>query len=269
MKGALGESMPAGVDFGLRTILLATDGSDHAHAALNAAADLASRSGAALHLVTAYHLPPATLYAHSGTLDQTSVADPFETAANARLERERVAVEALGAHVAALHARSGPVVSAVIGVADQVDADLIVVGSRHMHGLQRLLAGSVSAHVLHASHRPVLIVRGDVHCWPPAQIIVGFDESVISGRAARAGATLADLYDGSVVSLVEAEPDPRLVLARESDREGQNLVVVGTRGHGTFRRLLQGSVSTRMLNAGHAPLLVVPEHRALGGTPSA
>ncbi|AMO54698.1 hypothetical protein GZ77_24155 [Endozoicomonas montiporae] len=47
---------------------------------------------------------------------------------------------------------------AIIGFADRVDADLIVMGKRRKHGMDKLLVGSVANKVLKASHIPVLIV---------------------------------------------------------------------------------------------------------------
>ncbi|WP_433435943.1 universal stress protein [Nonomuraea sp. CA-141351] len=50
----------------------------------------------------------------------------------------------------------------IVDVADEVDASLIVTGSRGLAGVRSVLLGSVSNHVLHHAHRPTLIV-------PPAK----------------------------------------------------------------------------------------------------
>ena len=193
-----------------RTIVVATDGSADAHLALNAAVDLARRSGAALHLVTAYEKPPVAVYMTSSLayLGPDDSPDPFEAAAQGLLERERARVERLGVPVVGLHAAWGPVLDVIVTMAGTVDADLIVVGSRDLGALRRLLAGSVSTHVLHSTHRPVLIVRGGPDCWPPAHVVVGFDRSPASHRAAAVAAAMARLYSDATVELVEVTPDP-------------------------------------------------------------
>lgn len=47
---------------------------------------------------------------------------------------------------------------AIVDTADELDADLIVTGSRGLAGVRSVLLGSVSNHVLHHARRPVLIV---------------------------------------------------------------------------------------------------------------
>jgi nucleotide-binding universal stress UspA family protein len=46
----------------------------------------------------------------------------------------------------------------IVDVADELDATLIVTGSRGMGGIKSLLLGSTSDRVLHHAHRPVLVV---------------------------------------------------------------------------------------------------------------
>lgn len=51
--------------------------------------------------------------------------------------------------------------------------------------------------------------------------------------------------------------DPAVQLERAAEENGADLVVVGARGHSVARRLLLGSVSTRLLHHAHRPVLVV------------
>jgi nucleotide-binding universal stress UspA family protein len=191
----------------LRNILLATDGSPAARLALGAAADLARRSGASLHLVTAYEFAPSSVLAYAPYIGPNSAWDSFEADARRLLDDERDRVVALGAAVGSLHVAREPAFSAVMDVADMVEADLVVLGSRELNRLKRLLVGSISEHVVHSVHRPVLIVRGGEASWPPAQVIVGFDNTSGAKCAARFAATITHLYTDTAIELVEANAE--------------------------------------------------------------
>jgi nucleotide-binding universal stress UspA family protein len=112
----------------LRNILLATDGSPAAHLALSAAADLARRSGAALHLVTAYEFAPSNVLAYAPYIGPNSAWDSFELDARKLLDDERDRVVALGATVGSIHVAREPAFSAVMDVAEMVEADLVLLG---------------------------------------------------------------------------------------------------------------------------------------------
>jgi len=58
------------------------------------------------------------------------------------------------------HAVNGDAVSAILDVAEAVDADLVVVGSKGMHGTRRFI-GSVPNSVSHSAPCAVLIVKTD------------------------------------------------------------------------------------------------------------
>jgi nucleotide-binding universal stress UspA family protein len=56
--------------------------------------------------------------------------------------------------------RDGPAVPILLAVADEVDADLIVLGSRGLGGYPDQLLGSTSTQVAQSSRRPVAIIPG-------------------------------------------------------------------------------------------------------------
>ena len=191
----------------LQNILLATDGSPSAHCALLAAADLARRSGAALHLVTAYEFAPSSVLAYAPYIGPVSAWDASEADARRLLDDERDRAVARGASVGSLHIAREPAFTAVMDAAEMVEADLVVLGSRELDRLKRALVGSVSEHVVHSVHRPVLIVRGSARSWPPAQVIVGFDDTNGAKYAARFAATITHLYKDLPIELVEADAE--------------------------------------------------------------
>jgi nucleotide-binding universal stress UspA family protein len=156
-----------------RSIVVGTDGSVPAEEAVRQATDLASRDGARLHLVTAYHDPQILQETTVWTNDPKGVIDTGRAGGAERTETvdlrevaesllKRAARGALSKGVEVeTHAREGHPAEVIIDVAKQVQADLIVVGSRGLTGIKRYLLGSVSSKV--SEHAPcnVMIVRAD------------------------------------------------------------------------------------------------------------
>ena len=145
-------------------LLLATDGSEEAGLALRTAVELADATGSELHLVTVGR--------EYQTVDG-SPGDPegFANAAAARtLEREAQGklddgmrkVEEAGGTVARAHRRmGGRPDEKIVRLAKELDAGLVVVGSRGLGGVRRALMGSVSDSVMRNAPCPVLVVRGE------------------------------------------------------------------------------------------------------------
>lgn len=138
-------------------IVVGTDGSNLSSAAVEHAAALAALAGASLHLVQGCGSPVmmSSMYA---AVPPHGV-DPESIAAANRAELQPLADElATRGLDVSLHvvASSGP--DALCDVAEQIDADLIVVGSRGMTGARRLL-GSVPNSVAHHANCSVLIVH--------------------------------------------------------------------------------------------------------------
>ena len=136
-------------------ILLATDGSEEAELAARTAADLATKTGSELHLVHVLVLPPETLYDPFGT----DAREEFEKRGRARLEELTKKLEASGGAVEGAHFRVGSPDAEIVAQAEEVGADMVVLGSRGLGVMRRALMGSVSDSVVRHAHCPVLVVR--------------------------------------------------------------------------------------------------------------
>ena len=137
-------------------ILLATDGSRDAGAALVYARDLALHNGAPVIVVHAFDPVPAYLGEPMGnrlTARHLAASEVVAREASARLEQAGVEVieEVL----------QGPAAEAILQVARVRGCDLIVMGSRGHGALASLILGSVSLRVLAHARAPVLVVKAE------------------------------------------------------------------------------------------------------------
>lgn len=128
----------------LNRILVATDGSEDAELAIRTAVDLAGGTGSGLHVVHAWRrvLPAAT---DSSAVDDSRV---YEQHAVELLDEQVKLVEEKGGTVAAAHLREGRPADAVAGLTEELDVDLLVLGSRGLRTVERLVIGSVSEGVV-------------------------------------------------------------------------------------------------------------------------
>lgn len=138
-------------------ILLATDGSEDAALALRAAADIHVRTGAELHLVYARRRLTALSYSMVEVAEGAHGHEREE--AERLLEEQAERVRDAGATLAEAHMRQGPPAEEIVRLAEEIDVDLIAVGSRGLGGIRRALMGSVSDDVVRYAHCPVLVVR--------------------------------------------------------------------------------------------------------------
>ncbi len=145
-------------------ILLATDGSEDAELALSTAVDMAGCTNSELHIITAAPGSPDPVYAthelgfRYETYEEamTAVREDAQKVLDEQVAKiEEAGGEVAGAHLATHERRD----QAIVHLADEIGAGLIVMGSRGLGGLRRALMGSVSDSVVRHAHCPVLIVR--------------------------------------------------------------------------------------------------------------
>lgn len=179
-----------------KRILLSTDGSEDARLAARAAADLSGKAGAELHVLHAWQSVPHPVIDF----------DSYEEAARRLLQKESEFIARAGGEVTGSRLVMGPPVDAILDLAEEIGADLIVLGSRGHGLLGRLVLGSVSEGVVHHATRPVLVLRGGEDAWPPLRIVVGDDGSEAAKRAAELALSIGALY-GAKGILVRAYPE--------------------------------------------------------------
>lgn len=142
----------------MESIVVGTDGSPNAAAAVRQATEIAKGSGARLNLVSAY--PDVQTFSEGITssakrepINLREVAESVLVRAEREIEREGVEV--------LTHAREGEPARVIVEVAEEQNADLIVVGARGLTGLKRFLLGSVPGKLSHHAPCSVMIVRED------------------------------------------------------------------------------------------------------------
>jgi nucleotide-binding universal stress UspA family protein len=142
------------------SIVVGTDGSDTAAQAVRQAVDLAGAVGAKLELVSAY----SPVSEQRLSEERRQAPEDLQWAISPREDvdatLESAAEVARGAGVAVdIYPRQGDPADAILDVAEERDADLIVVGNKGTSGAKRFLLGSVPNRVSHHAPCSVLIIR--------------------------------------------------------------------------------------------------------------
>ncbi len=183
-------------------ILWATDGSEDATLAARATADLSRRLGSELHVVHAWRaeLPRAYFVAVS-----SPQASWYKQQAEKLLAEQVERIEGFGGKVDGAHLREGRPAEKICMLAEELVADLVVVGSRGLGTVKRLMVGSVSEEVVSFAPCPVLVMRGGEGVWPPSRVVIGDDSSEEAKKAGELAIRIAKLL-GAEVLLVQAHP---------------------------------------------------------------
>jgi nucleotide-binding universal stress UspA family protein len=276
-------------------VLVPTDGSDCAAAAVGHAVDIASHYDATVHVLSVLDsrtLENAEHQVQDGSRAETVVEEVTEEIADADLRVERAV-------------RTGVPYEVILEYADEAGIGLVVMGTHGRTGVDRYLLGSVTEKVLRRSDVPVLTIRdtddGSVH-YPYESVLVPTDGSDAAVAAADVGLDVATRYGSElhVVSIVdvlsmgldvrsEMMTDALEASAREAvddvaDRAGGavggvetavgygspykqlqeyieendvGLVVMGTHGRTGLERYLLGSVTEKIVRTSPVPVLTV------------
>ncbi|CAA0127058.1 Universal stress protein/MSMEI_3859 [Mycolicibacterium vanbaalenii] len=178
-------------------------------------------------------------------------------------------------------------------VAEEVDADLVIVGSRGLGGAKAFL-GSVSDLVVHYCARPMVVVPHPMlstehEALAGGPVIVGWDGSAGAEKALEAAMRLLPDRDLLLVSVDNDDPvdepasvDAEVLGSRKVERlrverghgfpahacadalisaardHDAAVIVVGSRGRSAARKILLGSVAMATLHNAERPVMVVP-----------
>ena len=142
------------------SIVVGTDGSETASEAVKQAAELAKISKSELNIVSAYE-PIAQSQLREEARDVPGdVAQAVNTREVVNVTLEKASGIAKKSKVKVqTHPREGDPADAILDVAEEERADLIVVGNKGMTGAKRFLLGSVPNKVSHHAPCSVMIIR--------------------------------------------------------------------------------------------------------------
>src|SRR5215213_7932370 len=141
-------------------ILVATDGSEEARQATQAAAELSKDTGSEVHVT--YVLPsPTHLRGHHLYSEEVmrSVIEQAKEEGRSFLEEQAQQLRSSGGKVAETHLRAGDPDKEIVKLSEELGAGAIVIGSRGLGAVRRALMGGVSESVVRHAHCPVFVVR--------------------------------------------------------------------------------------------------------------
>lgn len=144
-----------------RTILVPVDFSGHSEAALDYAVELAGKLDAKLYILHVVGIPVIGA-PELGAALAPSVIDSIVHDSEAALAKLADARRSQ-AQIAGTLLRTGDARDVILHTAEQVAADLIVMGTHGRRGVRRALLGSVAESVVRMSPCPVLMIRGSQH----------------------------------------------------------------------------------------------------------
>ncbi len=283
-------------------IIVPVDASASARLASRYGAMLARLLGGQLHLLHVRPQDPADFSDIPGNRTADTDADRLAGRETARevlnAAREAAEHEAPGSiHEETIEDPSlaGDPASVIVESAGRETEPLVVIGSRGLDDLGKILFDSVSHKVLHRTNCPVAVVRADgAPSIPVSNIILAVDGSEHSERAsdlaadvsrsadapiqllhvlprrnhtqpdaeeteilARARARLGDLPAEVVEHRLTASHPAEAILVHASDSPAGTLIIMGRRGLGHLREHLVGGVSHRVVEGTPWPVILV------------
>jgi nucleotide-binding universal stress UspA family protein len=142
-----------------KKILVPVDFSAQSNEALDCAVELARVFGAEIHVVHAFDLPVPLVSPREVAVPNKLFDQAWQSATD-QLRKATDKVAAAGID-SVPHLLEVPTAQAIVDLAESIEADLIVMGTRGHTGLKHILLGSVAERTLRLAPCSVLVVRGD------------------------------------------------------------------------------------------------------------
>jgi nucleotide-binding universal stress UspA family protein len=181
----------------IEKILLADSGTGRSEDMLNALLAIPSIQRA---MVTVLHVVPPQTSSDSMTEKWEEGGKTLATAVQSlKIDQS---------HVSAM-LREGDPKDQVLKAADEINADLIIMGSRGLKRLVSILENSVSQYVFQLSSRPMLLVKDDIFVRSINRIAVAVDKSESSKQALKMALFLARDIKGGQVTLIHVDSNPK------------------------------------------------------------
>ncbi len=141
-------------------ILLATDGSEEASLATEAATELSKNTASEVHLAYVVPTPERLAYPHRYPTEvRKEIFEQAMKEAGEFLDTQAEQIRSGGGSVSEVHLRTGRPDDEIVSLSEDLGVGLIVIGSRGLTGVRRALMGSVSDSVVRHAHCPVMVVR--------------------------------------------------------------------------------------------------------------
>ncbi|MBI3575537.1 MAG: sulfate permease [Gammaproteobacteria bacterium] len=287
---SLGAAAPAVPELGtlprIERLLVTSDDSEYTAGAIHEALRIAKKSGARVRVI---HLIPRA----SNELTTGTEQIPEPLLARARTHLDSVEREAAAAGVVCdtevIHT-SLRLYQEIVNQADQMKADLIVMGRRGRRGLARVRLGQATAKVIGHAHCGVLVVPRNAEVTGQ-RLVLATDGSVYADAATAMAGSLAKILAAPVSALSVTLPSqsaqrheearvaanraaaflknheldaeavvyhgrPDEVIVKTAIAKKADLIVIGSHGRTGIDRVMLGSVSERVIDATSTAVLV-------------
>lgn len=179
----------------IKQLLVPTDFSENAQHAVDYAVELAKRSSAKLHLLHAPVIPTYLLMDLSYSPGPEAVTRILNDSQQALDKQAKRIAESGIEYFAAI--REGTVHEIIRDYAKEHAVDLVVLGTHGRTGVSKLMYGSVTERVIKTVHTPILVVPPQGG-QTPSSIVVSYDFSGPSKRAAEVARAIHDVYPGEL-----------------------------------------------------------------------